>query len=238
MANGPIRANGGVQAVIVHAAAAITLVGGAPAGPIDLAAAVVLAPDLVAVDGGADLCRAAGMRPRAVIGDLDSISEAARQEFADRLIHIQEQETTDFDKALRHVAARLIIAVGFSGGRLDHELAVLNALVRHAGQSCIVLGRDSICFLCPPRIALDLPAGLPVSLFPMSAVRSGSQGLAWPTDGLLFRPDGRIGTSNAAAGGTPVILFPDRPALLAILPRSVLTEAATALQAAPPWPPG
>ena len=60
---------------------------------------------------------------------MDSISDGRRAGLQGVLHRIAEQETTDFDKVLRSVAAPLAIAVGFSGGRLDHELAVLNCLL-------------------------------------------------------------------------------------------------------------
>ena len=55
-----------------------TLVGGAPVTIRTLEEALRHAPRLIAVDGGADAALAAGMIPETVIGDLDSISDAAR----------------------------------------------------------------------------------------------------------------------------------------------------------------
>lgn len=222
------------MSLIVDAGAGITLVGGAPGGGRDLSAALAIAPVLVAADGGADHCHAAGLTPVAVIGDMDSLSAGAAAAFAGRLHPVTEQETTDFDKALRHVRAPVVIAAGFSGGRFDHELAVLNTLLRRPSLPCIVLGRDSLTFLCPPEVALDLPGGMALSLFPMAPVGMRSTGLVWPTDGLDFRPDGRIGTSNTVGAG-PVILAAERPAMLVILPRAALAAAAAAVTRAARW---
>ncbi|SMY09517.1 thiamine diphosphokinase [Flavimaricola marinus] len=207
----------------------VTLVGGSQLSDNDLTIALSLAPTLVAADGGAQTVLAAGLRPVAVIGDMDSISDAAREAFADLLHPVPEQETTDFDKALRHIAAPLVIALGVMGGRLDHELAMLNGLVCRPGQRCVALGAGNVVFLCPPTVHLDLAAGTPVSLFPMGPVQMRSEGLEWPTDGLHFAPSGRIGTSNAARGA--VRLRPDGPGMLVILPREELAEVVRALQA-------
>lgn len=223
------------MSVIVDASEGVTLIGGAPGAGAELAAALALAPVLVAADGGADHCHAAGLTPVAVIGDMDSISAPAAAAFAGRLHRVEEQETTDFDKALRHVRAPVVIAAGFSGGRFDHELAVLNTLLRRPGLPCIVLGRESLTFLCPPRIALDLPGGTALSLFPMGPAPLRSTGLVWPTEGLDFRPDGRIGTSNRVAGGASVVLRAERPAMLVILPRAALGPAAAALRRGERW---
>lgn len=211
--------------VIVQSTEIVTLLGAAPvAGPV-LDESLGLAPTLIAADGGADLALRLGHMPRAVIGDLDSLSDQARARIpAGRLHRITEQDSTDFDKALRHIAAPLVLAVGFTGARLDHELAVYNALVRQAGPPVIVVGEHDICLHAPARLRLDLPLGTRVSLFPMAAVAGRSTGLRWPIEGLAFAPDGRVGTSNMATGG-PVDLKMDGAGMLAILPRAQIRAA-------------
>jgi thiamine pyrophosphokinase len=214
---------------IVTSGAGVTLVGGAPVGGRDLAAALRLAPCLVAVDGGADRALAAGLMPRAVIGDFDSIGAAARAAIPpDRLHPIAEQETTDFDKALRSVAAPFVLALGFAGARIDHGLAVLNALARHADRRCILLGPRDALFLCPPRITLRLRPGDRLSLFPLGPVTGESAGLRWPVDGLSFAPDGTIGTSNEVTDPVVRLAF-DAPRMLVIVPRARLRAALAAL---------
>lgn len=203
----------------------MTLVGAGALGPRDLALALKRAPVIVAADSGADRVLAAGHMPQAVIGDFDSISDHARGVIpAERLHPIAEQETTDFDKALRMIAAPLVIAVGFAGARIDHGLAVFNALVRQAGRRCIVIGSQDVVFACPPEIALDLPVGSRLSLFPMGAVRGESAGLEWPVAGIGFAPDGAIGTSNRVVARRVRLAF-DGPGMLVILPRRQLDAA-------------
>jgi len=218
-----------MSAPIVESSVGITLVGGAPAPARALGAALRLAPCLVAADGGADRALAAGLVPRAVIGDFDSISPAARAAIpADRLHPIAEQETTDFDKALRSVAAPFVLALGFSGARIDHGLAVFNALVRHPARRCIVLGGPDAVFLCPPAITLRLQVGDRLSLFPMGPVSGQSTGLRWPVDGIGFAPDGVIGTSNMVSDPEVRLSF-DAARMLVILPRGRLRSALAAL---------
>ena len=219
---------------IVQSQEPVTLVGGGPLPPGDLSMALRLAPILVVADGGADAALAAGARPVAVIGDMDSLSEAAARAFAGRLHPVSEQATTDFDKALTRIDAPLVIALGFAGGRLDHELAALHSLVLRADRPCILLGPSTLAFHAPPDLSLPLEPGSLVSLFPFAPVGVASEGLLWPTDGLAFAPDSRIGTSNEARG--PVRLRPARPGMLVILPRAALPLAVAALAAAPRWP--
>lgn len=212
--------------------AGVTLLGGGVLGPGDLAAALALAPDLVAVDGGAQAALRAGHTPRAVYGDMDSLGPVARAAIPpDRLHPIAEQETTDFDKALRHIAAPLVIAVGFTGARVDHELAVYHGLVAGNGPPVVVLSAaDCIAHLAAP-LRLGLPIGTRLSLFPMAHVTGRSEGLAWPIDGLTFHPAHRIGTSNATAA-PEVRLACDGPGMLLILPRAHLGALAAACRTA------
>jgi len=222
--------------MIVDARETITLIGGAALSETRLSQAIALGPRAIAADGGADTALAHGIVPEAVIGDFDSISMIAKTELPpERLHHIPEQDSTDFDKCLSRISAPLIIAVGFSGARMDHQLACFNGLVRRAEQPCLLLGEDDLVFLCPPSLHLDLKAGTRLSLFPMGAVEGVSDGLRWPISGLNFAPDGQIGTSNEATG--PVDLVMTSPKMLMILPADCLELAVTALrQETSRWP--
>lgn len=197
-------------------------------GALDLQEALAFAPCLVAADGGAVSALAAGHLPQAVIGDFDSLTDAARAQIpAERLFPIREQDSTDFDKALRHIQAPLVLAVGFLGARIDHQLAALNTLVRGAATPCVLIGPDEVIFHAPREIVLDLSAGDIVSLFPLAPATGRSEGLEWPIDGLQLAPDGRVGTSNRALG--PVRLQVDGPGVLVIVPRRALPAVIEAL---------
>lgn len=214
----------------------ITLLGGGELAPGQLKRALAHAPDLVAVDSGADHALAEGAMPGLVLGDFDSISATARRAIpAERLVHLPDQEDTDFGKALRAVEAPLILALGFTGARLDHTLAGMSALVRTPRARVVIDAGVDLCFLAPPALRLDLPPGSRLSLFPMAPVRCESAGLVWPTTGLSFDPAGRIGTSNAVAEGV-VELAPGAPAMLVMVPAEALEAVLRGLAAAPHWP--
>ena len=181
------------------------------------------APRVVAADGGADRLLRHGVEPEAVIGDFDSITTQAQVRLKGRLFPIRDQATTDFDKALRSVQAPFVLGVGFSGARLDHGLAVLNGLVRHKDKRCLVLSGQDVVFLAPRQMALDLPIGSRLSLFPMGPVEGESEGLRWPLQGLRFDPAGIIGSSNQVTG--PVRLRFSADLMLVILPRSAVARA-------------
>jgi thiamine pyrophosphokinase len=166
---------------------------------------------------------AAGLRPERVIGDMDSISAAARTALADRLLEVTEQDSTDFAKALRLSPAPWTLAVGFVGGRIDHLLAALSEMGRTRAP-VVLLGECDCLAVAPPRLTLDLAAGTRVSLWPLGPAAGRSEGLRWPLDGVALDPAGRVGTSNEATGrveirleGAPVVLMLPLAALSRLL---------------------
>ena len=219
---------------IVETMEKVTLLGGGASDKRMLADALALAPLLVAADGGANMALRAGCTPQAVIGDFDSIAPEAEAALpAEHLFRVPDQDSTDFEKAIQAIRAPLIVGVGFTGARIDHELAALNALVRARGQRILLLGAADVIFLAPPELDLALDAGERVSLFPMAPVTGESSGLTWPIAGIPFAPDGPVGTSNRAEG--PVHLRFHAPGMLVFLERARLGLAADALLAANSW---
>lgn len=211
----------------------VGLIAGAPVDSSIVAEIAARVTSWVAADGGADHALAAELPVHAVIGDMDSISPAVRAAYADKIHQIDEQMTTDFDKALRHVHAPLVLALGVSGGRMDHALAALTVLARHPDRPCVIVGTDSVVALCPPMLTLDLPVGAPVSIYPLAPVSVGSTGLKWPTKGLTLSPVDLVGTSNEATG--PVTLQPEAPTALVILARAQIDALIEGLLGAGRW---
>lgn len=200
-----------------------------------LSAVIVEGRQIVAADGAANRLTKRGVLPDAVIGDMDSLSGAARAALPPGNIHrIEEQDSTDFEKCLSRIEAPLVIALGFSGGRLDHQLAVLHGMMLCADRPCMLVGPREVVFLAPPRFDVGLPAGGRVSLFPMAPVTARSEGLVWPLDGLAFAPGQQIGTSNRVQGDedegeVAVRIETDSPAMMVILPVGYLDAACRAL---------
>ena len=214
----------------------ITLVGGGELTAQTLERALERAPRLVAADGGADRALALGRRPDLVIGDLDSLSDRLRADLGpERLHHIETQDNTDFDKAIAVIHAPFILAVGFSGARLDHTLAAMNTLTRNPERRVIVDTGHDLCVLLPPSLDMPITEGSRVSLFPMAPVGCTSEGLTWSIDGLPFAPTGKIGTSNMASAGR-LRLTADAPAMLLLLPVSEIDALISAVLRAPVWP--
>jgi thiamine pyrophosphokinase len=212
--------------------AAVTLVGG---GALDLAmveTARRFAPVLVAVDSGADRLAEMRLAPRAVIGDMDSISDPERWRAGPAaFVHLAEQDTTDFEKSLYATEAPFYLAVGFTGQRIDHTLAVFNALLRYPRKRVVLIGEHEVSALVPPGAPLRLAVtpGARVSIYPLLPVTgTHSRGLVWPIDGLAMAAGQKIGTSNAASQPIIEIGF-DRPGALLMLEREALAPLVGAI---------
>ncbi len=221
---------------IVHSQSPVLLVGGGECAEDALTNAMKVSQTIVAADGGAAEVLARGYMPDSVIGDMDSLDAGLQAKLASGvLMHIAEQDSTDFDKCLRHIEAPLVEAHGFLGARVDHQLAAFTVLVGRADRRCVLVGTHDVVFVAPPKLMLDLPIGMRFSLFPMAGLTGRSEGLRWPIDGIEFSPDGRIGTSNEVTG--PVTLDMDGRGMLVILPPEALPQVSVALsQSAARWP--
>ncbi len=199
--------------------APVLLVGNGP-----VAASALAQPHcgaVVAADGGADAALAHGLVLAATIGDMDSASPEKSANQYGEIIRIAEQDSTDFEKCLRAIQAPLFLGVGFLGGRLDHELAALNALIK-TPQNVVLIGEVDLVFHLPQTTRLTLPVGTRISTFPMGKVAGvTSTGLEWPLDGLQLSPSGSISTSNRSTAPEITLINPNQP-LLCILPREHL----------------
>lgn len=72
--------------------------------------------------------------PDAIVGDLDSLSEGIRQRYADRILHITEQETNDLTKAVYYAKEKgfsELLILGATGLREDHTLGNISLLLEY-----------------------------------------------------------------------------------------------------------
>ena len=148
----------------------VTLVGGAGFSETLLSESLSLAEDLVAADGGANSLPTQTV-PKFIIGDLDSVVSPEKWvERGSKLIRINDQDSTDFDKCIAAIRSKKIIALGFMGQRLDHFLAACNSLVRCKRQ-IFLIGKRDIIFHLPNEFSIELPINSRVSLFPFEEIK-------------------------------------------------------------------
>ena len=173
-------------------------------GAYDTALLAKFAPlgPVVAVDGGYYGCRVAGITPDLLIGDMDSVAAEDLIDARKRIrVHpLAEQDSTDLEKALRHIRAPAILGFGFLGKRLDHSLAALSVLARYSRQHRVMLvGSDDVLHVTSGHFKMAMKIGERLSVWPIGQVDfARSSGLYWPLNGLAMAPDKQVGTSNKA----------------------------------------
>ncbi len=216
---------------ILHFPRPVILIGGGASSVEDLRFLGDVAPHIVAADGGANYLRRWSVTPDAIIGDMDSIRDEAfwRATRGVNFVPVAEQDSTDLEKCLRLTRAPCYFGLGFFGGRFDHSLAAMHALLAYADRKLILVGPEDLTFLAPPKWAARLRPGAVVSIYPLRPVRGvSSRGLRWPVDGLALEAGGKIGSSNAAAEADVAVEF-DRTGALITLERRFLRAAMESL---------
>lgn len=163
---------------------------------------------VLAADGGANHLARVGVRPAAVVGDLDSVRPGVRRWVGeDRIVPRPDQEFTDLHKTLAYAfderGAERVTILAATAGRLDHALENLALLGRWAGRGKIEL-RDGVQRIVAVSnvftAAVDADAAL--SLMPLGRCpRVWTRGLRWPLAGEPLDLLGRTSVSNVAEGG-------------------------------------
>lgn len=136
--------------------------------------------------------------PLAVVGDMDSLPQALREQFSAIVVPVEEQEDNDQTKALRwvlehHPEVSEIVLLGATGLREDHTIGNLGLLMDYPrqfdlGERKISLVSDfGTAFAITDSCELHLGEGRRFSLFSAdNSLRISSEGLQWPTDNVVF----------------------------------------------------
>lgn len=182
---------------------------------------IVDAPTLVCCDGAAEKAVAFGREPDWIVGDLDSVPEALKARFRDRLVRVAEQETNDLDKAFRFCVERgwtELAILGATGLRADHALGNISRLADFARVAPSIRLIDDFGVF---RVALKSGTfasrpGEQISIFSFDPTQAiTSQGLKYPLNRLKL-PRWSTATLNEALGesfslefdaASPLLLF-------------------------------
>ena len=165
--------------------------------------------------------------PDAVVGDMDSLPAKYRRLYSDRIVPVAEQEHNDQTKAVLYAAAKWpevtdIHILGATGLREDHTIGNLSLLMEYArmeelrGIRIESVSDYGTAFAVTDTCELEVGEGRRFSLFsPDNSLRIRSEGLVWPTDGVVFDNWWKA-TLNRASADTVRLTF-SHPSLALII---------------------
>jgi len=153
---------------------------------------------VVAADGGASKALRAGVVVDAVVGDLDSLTRAARRLIPEeRIIEVHDLHSTDLQKAIDYCleqGATRIDVTAAGGGRSDHALANLSVIPLYRGRADVRVVDDLFEIRLVDRTTtIDAPVGTVVSLVAIGTCEGvTTSGLRWDLgeQTLRFSPRG------------------------------------------------
>lgn len=159
---------------------------------------------VVAADGGADKALALGISVDAVVGDLDSVSDAARAAIPpDRFHLVARLDTTDLQKAIAFAIEKgcdTVDVVAAGGGRADHALANLSVITLFRGQARVRIHDDLFeVSLVEGRSVIEAEPGTLISLIAIGPCRGvTTTGMRWDLTEFTL-PFGPRGIHNEVA---------------------------------------
>ena len=136
--------------------------------------------------------------PDIVTGDMDTLSAAMQKKYADIIVKEDEQEHNDQTKAVRWALSNLdgiesICILGATGGRADHTIGNISLLMEYTrmfdmGDMNLEMVTDKeTIFPITDSTEFDCGTGRQVSIFsPDNSLRIKSEGLAYPTEDVVF----------------------------------------------------
>ncbi|MCK4879991.1 MAG: thiamine diphosphokinase [Bacteroidales bacterium] len=144
---------------------------------------------LICCDGAADKLVGFGMSPHVIIGDMDSVSDEVREQYASVMIHSNEQESNDLTKAVHYCIEKgypSVTILGATGMREDHTLGNISLMVEYLPHIDVRIISDYGMF---SRVRSgeheQSYAGQKISIFSIdNSTRVTSTGLQYPLNDL------------------------------------------------------
>lgn len=163
---------------------------------------------LIAADGAANILYKQGVVPDFVVGDMDSITtdvHLALQDAAE-FVYDPDQETNDFEKALRFAQSQLwnsIAIFGLSGLLLEHTLNNWSVLMKMAESMNLgVIDSQRIAVPMFTSFKFQPTANEILSILPQPLVKISTRGLKWNLTDAELRLGTREGARNQAVEPT------------------------------------
>jgi len=160
---------------------------------------------IICADGGANSALKMGLIPDVIIGDLDSISPEAINEFksVSKIIRIRRQNDTDVEKCLKYAIRKKYdeaLLLGATGNRLDHTFCNIGIVLKFFPKIKIsLIAEDSFLKAYTGNVELKTFPGETISLYGISTrTRITSNGLKYELRNISLPFGFRESTSNIA----------------------------------------
>ena len=168
--------------------------------------------------------------PDLVIGDMDTLSMKMQQKYAHIITKEEEQEHNDLTKAVRWAVNNIedieyIYILGATGGRPEHTVGNAGLLMEYTrmfdleGRGIMMesVSDFGTMFAVTDTVSLDCGEGRQISIFsPDNTLKISSEGLAWPTDEVVFDNWWKA-TLNRASQDTVKLTFSHRSLALIMM---------------------
>lgn len=166
---------------------------------------------VVCADGGANTALKAGIVPKAIVGDLDSIHAEALVKFHRVPTYENtDDETTDLEKAIAWAIQSKydhVIVVGATGKRIDHSVGNLAVLPKFYPDAIVRFVDDLGEIQYTGReLEFEADKGAVISLIPLNRCEGiVTEGLKYALQGEVLELGTREGTSNVVVS-SPVTI--------------------------------
>ena len=159
---------------------------------------------VVCADGGANHAQTLEIKPDIIIGDFDSITPETKIFFQDIIqLHLEDQNTTDLEKAIEHCLERKITSidiVGALGSRIDHTTGSLGCFKKHGNKIHIrIIDSMGELTLVRKETHLEMREGEKLSLIPLDRCTGvTTTNLKYPLNNDILELGVHEGISNEA----------------------------------------
>lgn len=160
---------------------------------------------LIAADGAAKkLVTNKDIKLNYIIGDMDSYINQNINLDDTKVIKINDQNSTDFEKCMDFALQKKLfpsLVLGISGGEIDHTINNIFSLCNHKLPSThfIEFNTNTTKFgkiLCKESFSMNLPLQSKISLIPHPSAQVSSKGLNWELNQCHLKNNGLIGARN------------------------------------------
>ena len=178
------------QQITDGADAVILAAGDFPFHPVPLQVLETYRNHIICCDGAADTLLQAGLYPKTVVGDGDSLLPDTYKRVSDRFICIPDQETNDLTKAFHYALSqsyKRLLILGATGKREDHTLGNISLLADYADHADVCMLTDyGILMSGTGNTGFASYSGQQISVFCMDQHPLTLRGLKWSFDNRII----------------------------------------------------